>query len=104
MTATRSPRFTTDPNALYLAFELGQTAWKLAFRIGLGQKPRLRSLPAVFSTGGHGVLAFCHGFRAFHERCIDGHPEPDPRGTAHLTVLALEGRGFAGDGQVGIAF
>jgi transposase len=31
---------------LYLAFELGQTAWKLAFRIGLGQKPRLRSLPA----------------------------------------------------------
>jgi transposase len=31
---------------LYLAFELGDTDWKLAFTIGLGQKPRLRSMPA----------------------------------------------------------
>jgi len=31
---------------LYLAFELGWNSWKLAFTIGAGQKPRLRSLPA----------------------------------------------------------
>jgi transposase len=31
---------------LYLAFELGETQWKLAFTIGMGQKPRLRSMPA----------------------------------------------------------
>jgi transposase len=31
---------------MYLAFELGEKDWKLAFTIGLGQKPRLRSMPA----------------------------------------------------------
>ena len=31
---------------LYLAFELGWTSWKLAFTIGSGQKPRLRSIAA----------------------------------------------------------
>jgi transposase len=31
---------------LYLAFELGWTSWKLAFTTGLGQKPRLRTIPA----------------------------------------------------------
>jgi transposase len=31
---------------LYLAFELGWTSWKLAFTVGAGQKPRLRSIPA----------------------------------------------------------
>jgi transposase len=41
----------TDPTAvtapvLYLAFELGWTSWKLAFTVGAGQKPRLRSLAA----------------------------------------------------------
>src|ERR1700745_1047138 len=46
MTATRNPKFSTDSNRLYLAFELGETAWKLAFSIGMGQKPRLRSMPA----------------------------------------------------------
>jgi transposase len=30
---------------LYLAFEHGETHWKLAFTIGMGQKPRLRSRP-----------------------------------------------------------
>jgi len=29
-----------------MAFELGDTDWKIAFTIGLGQKPRLRSMPA----------------------------------------------------------
>jgi transposase len=31
---------------LYLAFELSANSWKLAFTVGLGQKPRLRSIPA----------------------------------------------------------
>jgi hypothetical protein len=36
---------------LYLAFELGWNSWKLAFTIGAGQKPRLRSLPARSLVG-----------------------------------------------------
>jgi transposase len=32
--------------ALYLALELSWTTWKLAFTVGAGQKPRLRSIPA----------------------------------------------------------
>lgn len=35
-----------DPPALYLSFELSNRAWKLAFSPGLGQKPRIRSIPA----------------------------------------------------------
>ena len=31
---------------LYLAFELGNTDWKLGFTIGLGQKPRWRTIKA----------------------------------------------------------
>ena len=46
MTATHNRNVTTSTNVLYLAFELGDTDWKLAFTIGLGQKPRLRSMPA----------------------------------------------------------
>jgi transposase len=32
--------------ALYLAFELSNRSWKLAFSTGLGQKPRIRNVPA----------------------------------------------------------
>jgi transposase len=46
MKATHSSNFTTRTDVLYLAFELGDKDWKLAFTIGLGQKPRLRSMPA----------------------------------------------------------
>ena len=46
MTATHYSKVTTQTDVLYLAFELGETQWKLAFSIGLGQKPRLRSMPA----------------------------------------------------------
>jgi transposase len=35
---------------LYLALELGAGTWKLAFTVGLGQKPRLKTVPAR-STG-----------------------------------------------------
>jgi transposase len=46
MTATRNSKITTKTDVLYLAFELGENEWKLAFTVGVGQKPRLRSMPA----------------------------------------------------------
>ncbi|HEY2293293.1 MAG TPA: IS110 family transposase [Thermoanaerobaculia bacterium] len=42
---TSDSTMATQP-VLYLAFELGWTSWKLAFTVGAGQKPRLRSIPA----------------------------------------------------------
>jgi transposase len=35
-----------EPPVLYLALELSNRSWKLAFSTGLGQKPRIRSIPA----------------------------------------------------------
>lgn len=35
-----------EPPLLYLTLELSNRSWKLAFSTGLGQKPRLRSIPA----------------------------------------------------------
>jgi len=35
-----------EPPVLYLAFELANRSWKLGFSTGLGQKPRIRSVPA----------------------------------------------------------
>jgi transposase len=46
MTATHSDHVTTQPGILHLAFELGCNQWELAFSVGLGQKPRLRAMPA----------------------------------------------------------
>jgi transposase len=34
------------PTTLLLAFELGERTWKLGFTIGLGQRPRVRQVPA----------------------------------------------------------
>src|SRR5262249_14271708 len=45
MAATHN-QITTTNSVLYLAFELGEREWKLAFTIGMGQKARLRSMPA----------------------------------------------------------
>jgi transposase len=47
MTATHE-QDSTSPTApaLYFSLELGWTTWKLAFTIGLGQKPRLRTVGA----------------------------------------------------------
>ena len=47
MTATHDviPTLSTTP-VLYLSLELGQKNWKLAFTVGLGQKPRLRTIAA----------------------------------------------------------
>jgi transposase len=51
MTATHVPNSTsaTAP-VLYLSLELGWNTWKLAFTIGLGQKPRLRTIGARNGT------------------------------------------------------
>ena len=47
MSATHVPDSTTPSGpVLYLAFELSWKSWKLAFTVGAGQKPRLRSLTA----------------------------------------------------------
>lgn len=35
-----------EPPVLYLAFELSNRSWKLGFSTGLGQKPRIRAVPA----------------------------------------------------------
>ncbi len=35
-----------SPAVLYLAFDLGDRRWKLAFTTGLGQRPRVRTIPA----------------------------------------------------------
>ena len=35
---------------LYVAFELGWTTWKMAFTIGAGQPPRIRTIPARLIT------------------------------------------------------
>lgn len=43
---TRQREFKGVPEALYLSFELGSTEWKLAFTVGRGEKPRLRTLAA----------------------------------------------------------
>ena len=40
---TRDTEYTTDPG-LYLALELGDAKWRLGFSIGLGQKPRQRTI------------------------------------------------------------
>ena len=47
MSATNATDSTTAAApVLYMAFELGWTSWKLAFTVGAGQKPRLRSIAA----------------------------------------------------------
>jgi transposase len=43
---TRTLSRLPEPPALYVALELSNRSWKLAFSTGLGQKPRLRSIPA----------------------------------------------------------
>ena len=47
MTTTHASDSTTaTAGVLYLALDLGQKSWKLAFTVGLGQKPRLRTIAA----------------------------------------------------------
>jgi hypothetical protein len=47
MSATHTVHSTsTAAPVLYVAFELGWTTWKMAFTIGAGQPPRVRTVPA----------------------------------------------------------
>ena len=46
MTMTRTEECSATTPCLLLAFELGERSWKLGFTIGLGQRPRIRSVPA----------------------------------------------------------
>ena len=46
MTATHEVQSTSNGPRLHLAFELGWDQWKLAFTIGHGQSPRLRTIRA----------------------------------------------------------
>ena len=52
MTATHNTNCTaSNAPVLYLALELGVTNWKLAFTVGLGQKPRLKTITARSTLG-----------------------------------------------------
>lgn len=42
----REKQYSQAAGTLYLAFELGSQEWRLAFTIGLGQKPRERTMAA----------------------------------------------------------
>jgi len=51
MATTRTTQDTTRTGTLYLAFELGQSRWKLGFSTGLGQKARERDINARHTNG-----------------------------------------------------
>jgi transposase len=44
--ATHSKQYSVGGQTLFLAFELGASEWKLGMTVGLGQKPRRRTVPA----------------------------------------------------------
>jgi len=46
ITMTRTSESTAPTGGLLLAFELGQRSWKLGFTVGMGQRPRIRQMPA----------------------------------------------------------
>ena len=46
ITMTRPYEATAPTGCLLLAFELGQRSWKLGFTVGMGQRPRIRQIPA----------------------------------------------------------
>jgi transposase len=52
-TMTREAEFSATTPSLLLAFELGERTWKLGFTVGMGQRPRVRQIPA----GAVGMLA-----------------------------------------------
>ena len=57
MSATHATQSTTPQSpVLYMALELSLATWKLAFTVGSGQKPRIRS--ATTATAGGTTLSF----------------------------------------------
>ena len=53
MTMTRDRESIAATTRLLMAFELGQRSWKLGFSTGIGQRPRMRQIPA----GAVGLIA-----------------------------------------------
>jgi transposase len=53
VTMTRDRESIAPTTCLLMAFELGQRSWKLGFSTGIGQRPRVRQIPA----GAVGVIA-----------------------------------------------
>src|SRR5262245_21743462 len=45
-TMTRDVEFSAMTPSLLVAFEMGERAWKLGFTVGMGQRPRVRQVPA----------------------------------------------------------
>ena len=52
-TMTRNRESNAPAACLLMAFELGQRTWKLGFSTGIGQRPRVRQIPA----GAIGLIA-----------------------------------------------
>jgi transposase len=46
ITMARPTESTAPTGGLLVAFELGQRSWKLGFTVGMGQRPRIRQIPA----------------------------------------------------------
>ena len=61
MTTTRNVQGMNRGPVLHLAFELGLEQWKVAFTIGLGQAPRVRSVMARDQAGVVREIALAKG-------------------------------------------
>ena len=63
MTATHNTNCTaSNAPGLYLALDLGASWWKLAFTVGLGQKPRLKTITVLRTLADFAVLGPASGF------------------------------------------
>ena len=80
---TRTLIHLPEPPVLYLALELSRRSWKLAFSTGLGQKPRLRSVPPAISTP-----SSARSLR--HAAALAQHPKP---AATHRPLRAASCRG-----------
>jgi hypothetical protein len=57
MSATHDTNLTAPQSpVLYMALELSLATWKLAFTVGPGQKPRIRTIPAGSLPSGPRVM------------------------------------------------
>jgi transposase len=54
--ATRTRECSEDAPVLFLAFELGNSEWKLGFSVGFGQQPRVRTILARDLEGLRGEI------------------------------------------------
>ena len=86
MTATHNTNCTaSNAPVLYMALDLGVSNWKLAFTVGLGQKPRLKTIAA------RSTLSLVLEIKAAKRRF--GLPEDAPEGVigvGHWCQIDLE--------------